>query len=63
MKTKNKAIKITSISACPLPELYESPTMIFGLGSDGKVYFWNDVTGKWLLNLTHFNGLDIKLIK
>jgi len=51
METKSKDIEITSISACHLSGKYTSPTVIFGLGSDGRIYFWSEDTGKWYLNV------------
>lgn len=29
---------------------YKNTTDIYGLGSDGKVYFWNRKQGKWFLH-------------
>lgn len=42
--------KITQISSCSLPEYYKNPTIVFGLGEDQNVYFWNEDTASWQLN-------------
>lgn len=42
---------IKQITACALPSCYKNPTAIFGLGDDGKVYFWNDIDQGWILNI------------
>jgi len=43
-------MKIIQITACALPECYKNPTLVFGLGDDGLIYFWNEDIKGWQLN-------------
>lgn len=53
-KKKDAKTTIVSITACALPDCYTNLAGVFGLGSDGKVYFWDEVEGAWGL-YKHYN--------
>lgn len=44
-------MKIIQITACALPDSYKDPAIIFGLGDDNLVYYWDEQTGKWKINM------------
>lgn len=44
------SIDIKSISVAPL-DVNTNFSLIYGLGDDNKIYWWDDRSGEWLLDM------------